>query len=229
MAAQETRISLGQFGYWQRGNSARIRGHRGFERANLSSVKKYIRQVQKVYRAALVKDLPNALQSFISSQLHEGNMPWDTGNLHDSIAGAIVYKNDGGANVLGRTVIAKPVAREKQKWGLSLGGIERDQEIRAYTGFGKHYAESFRDDASRSLHSADAARYDLQIYLEATIPYALPLEYQSGFNYHWFTDLSGIFADYIRVRTGIIVDQTNKKAIFNEGFTEWGVQAEIGF
>lgn len=227
MATSSTRISLGHLGFWQRGNSVRVRGHKGFERVG-PKVKRYIQQVQVAYRTAIAKGLPKALQSFMDTQLRVGTMPWETGNLHDSMAGVIIYKNAGGAYTIGKVVTAKPVASQPQKWGASLGGFDKDFSGKRYVGYGRSYAKLFKDDAEDSLGAGALMNYDLQIFLEATIPYASPLENNPGPCEMWLTELSDTFTDYIRLRTGIIVDRKNKTDILG-GFTEWGIQAEIGF
>ena len=226
-----TRITpFGSLGYWTNGKVVRIRGRKGFEKINSFYVRNYIRNLERFVKDTLHHKLPAFVQSFLNSKIVKGSIPWDTGNLHDSIVGAVVYhKENGGVSLAGgKAFHTKPVARKPQHWGLDLGGYEEhilrgaNRKYAMYQGYGKEYAANYQE-AIRDPEEI-VARGDVVVVLEATIPYAIQTNDNEGPLMGWFNDLSEMFENQLSQEVGVIASEVST----DEGI-EYGIATQIGF
>ena len=220
---------FGFLGYWTDGKVVRIRGRKGFEKTNSFYVRNYIRNLEGLVKDTLHLKLPTFVQSFLNTRVVKGTIPWDTGNLHDSIVGAVVYRKESGGVSLagGKAFHTKPVARRPQHWGLDLGGYDehliRDNYRRGvmYQGYGKNYA-AYYQEAIRDPTEI-ASKGDVVVVLEATIPYAPYTNDNEGPLMGWFNDLSEMLEDQLRQELGIIAHD------IKDGSTGHGIATQIGF
>lgn len=226
-----TRITpFGNLGYWTNGKVVRIRGRRGFEKINSYYARNYIRNLEKRVKDILHHKLPTFVQSFLNTRVVMGTIPWDTGNLHDSFVGAVVYRKGEGEYSLagGKAFHTKPVARKPQHWGLDLGGYDEhfvfDTHRRStmYQGYGKEYAANYQ----QAIRDPDeiVAQGDVVVVLEATIPYAIQTNDNEGPLMGWFNDLSEMFENQLRQELGVIASEVST----DEGI-EYGIATQIGF
>lgn len=223
-------MPFGGLGYWTNGKLLRIPGRKGFENINSFYGQRYIKNVEKRVKDILHHKLPTFVQSFLNSKIVKGSIPWDTGNLHDSIVGAVVYRKENGGVSLagGKAFHARPVARKPQHWGLDLGGYEEhivhgaNRRARMYQGYGKEYAayyqEAIRDPEEIVLEN------NVVVVLEATIPYAIRANDNEGPLMGWFNDLSEMFENQLRQELGVIASEVST----DEG-VEYGIATQIGF
>lgn len=220
---------FGGLGYWTNGKVIRIPGRRGFEKINSFYGQRYIKNLEKRVKETLHHKLPSFIQTFLNTRIVVGTIPWDTGNLHDSIVGAVVYRRGEGEVSLagGKVFHTTPVAKKPQHWGLSLGGYEKHLVYnekggaRMYRGRGKNYAANYQEamrDPDEIVSSGDVV-----VVLEATIPYATYTNDNEGPLMGWFNDLSEIFEDQLRQELGIIAHD------IKDGGIEHGIATQIGF
>lgn len=221
---------FGFLGYWTDGKIVRIRGRKGFEKTNSFYARNYIRNLEGLVKDTLHHKLPTFVQSFLNSKIVKGSIPWDTGNLHDSIVGAVVYRKENGGVSLagGKAFHARPVARKPQHWGLDLGGYEEhilrgaNRRATMYQGYGKEYAANYqyaiRDPEEIVLEN------NVVVVLEATIPYAIQANDNEGPLMGWFNDLSDMFEEQLRQELGAIASEVST----DEG-VEYGIATQIGF
>lgn len=223
-------IPFGGLGYWTNGKVLRIPGRKGFEKVNSFYGQRYIKNLEKFVKDTLHHKLPTFVQSFLNSKVVKGSIPWDSGNLHDSIVGAVVYRKENGGVSLagGKAFHARPVARKPQHWGLALGGYDEHlvrgayRRSSMYQGYGKEYAANYqyaiRDPDEIVLEN------NVVVVLEATIPYAIQANDNEGPLMGWFNDLSEMFENQLRQELGVIVSEVST----DEGI-EYGIATQIGF
>ena len=220
---------FGFLGYWTDGKIVRIRGRMGFEKTNSFYARNYIWNLERFVMDTLHHKLPKFVQSFLNTRVVKGTIPWDTGNLHDSFVGAVVYRKGEGEYSLagGKAFHTKPVARKPQHWGLDLGGYDEhfvfDTHHRSvmYQGYGKEYAANYQQairDPDEIVSSGDVV-----VVLEATIPYASYTNDNDGPLMGWFNDLSEMFEDQLRQELGIIAYD------IKDGSTGYGIATQIGY
>lgn len=226
-----TRITpFGNLGYWTSGKVVRIPGRKGFEKVNSFYARNYIRNLEGFVKDTLHHKLPTFVQSFLNTRVVKGTIPWDTGNLHDSIVGAVAYRKGEGEYSLagGKAFHTKPVARKPQHWGLDLGGYEEhilrgsNRKYTMYQGYGKEYAANYQ----QAIRDPDeiVAKGDVVVVLEATIPYAIQANDNEGPLMGWFNDLSDMFENQLRQELGVIASEVST----DEGI-EYGIATQIGF
>lgn len=221
---------FGGLGYWTNGRVVRIPGRRGFEKINSFYAQRYIKNLEKRVKETLHHKLPTFVQSFLNTRIVKGTIPWDTGNLHDSIVGAVVYRKGEGEYSLagGKAFHTKPVARKPQHWSLDLGGYEEhilrgsNRKYTMYQGYGKEYAANYQ----QAIRDPDeiVAKGDVVVVLEATIPYAIQANDNEGPLMGWFNDLSDMFENQLRQELGVIASEVST----DEGI-EYGIATQIGF
>lgn len=220
---------FGFLGYWTDGKVVRIRGRKGFEKVNSFYGQRYIKNLENHVKETLHLKLPTFVQSFLNTRVVKGTIPWDTGNLHDSIVGAVAYRKGEGEYSLagGKAFHTKPVARKPQHWGLDLGGYEEHlvygthHRAIMYQGRGKKYA-AYYQEAIRDPTEI-VSKGDVVVVLEATIPYAPYTNDNEGPLMGWFNDLSEMFEDQLRQELGIIAHD------IKDGSVGHGIATQIGF
>lgn len=220
---------FGFLGYWTDGKVVRVRGRRGFEKINSYYARNYIRNLERFVKDTLHHKLPIFVQSFLNTRVVMGTIPWDTGNLHDSFVGAVVYRKGEGEYSLagGKAFHTKPVARKPQHWSLDLGGYDKDfvsdthRRSTMYQGYGKEYAAYYQE----AIRDPDeiVAKGDVMVVLEATIPYAPYTNDNEGPLMGRFNDLSEMLEDQLRQELGIIAYD------IKDGSTGYGIATQIGF
>lgn len=221
---------FGFLGYWTDGKIVRIRGRKGFEKTNSFYARNYIRNLEGLVKDTLHHKLPTFVQSFLNTKVVKGTIPWDTGNLHDSIVGAVAYRKGKGEYSLagGKAFHTKPVARKPQHWGLDLDGYDEHlvfgtyHRAIMYQGYGKEYAANYQK-AIRDPEEI-VAKGDVVVVLEATIPYAIYTNDNEGPLMGWFNDLSEMFENQLRQEVGVIASEVST----DEGI-EHGIATQIGY
>ena len=221
---------FGYLGYWTNGRIVRIPGRKGFEKINSYYVKRYIKQVQEMASGVLHSKLPSFIKRFMDTAIVPGNIPWETGNLHDSIVAAVAYKKNSGSYSLagGSAIHPHPVAHKKQRWGISIGGYEehvvkgKHNRSLYYEGYGKEYAANYQDFARDP--ESNVIGTDIVIYFEATIPYSVPLE-EDGPEAGWFDQLTEMFVDKLRTEVNVVTQNFDDFG----GAMAYGIQYQIGF
>lgn len=221
---------FGFLGYWTDGKVALIRGRKGFQKINSFYVQRYIKNLEKRVKDTLHYKLPTFVQSFLNTRVVKGTIPWDTGNLHDSIVGAVAYRKGENEYSLagGKAFHTKPVARKPQHWGLDLDGYDEHlvfgthHRAIMYQGYGKEYAANYQQ-AIRDPEEI-VAKGDVVVVLEATIPYAIRANDNEGPLMGWFNDLSDMFESQLRQEVGVIASEVST----DEGI-EHGIATQIGF
>jgi hypothetical protein len=225
---------FGNLGYWTNGGSVRIPGRSGFESKNAYFVKQYVKKVKETAKNILNKQLPQAVRSFIDTQLTVGTIPWDTGNLHDSFVGAVAYKDSKGTVRLtngGQAIRARKMAYKMQHWSLDFGGLDQHNRGNYYSGYGHVYSQDYAESIKDKEDGVGTMGYDVAVYLEATVPYAYYLNESSKQCAGWFDDIATAFASRIRTEANIAADTVASMDIFGDTDTisGFGVMANIGF
>lgn len=197
----------GSNSYYKTGGSVRLPGKRGFQAYNEEYVRKYMEGVVNAEKKLLSRTLPRYFKSFLKNNLTMYDIPWDTGNLHDSFVASMSYTDyQGKYCTVGPYRPEPPAATAIQKWGAILGGMG-SPDGNHFKGWGKNYAQNLSDDISDDISFGDIDmvfhdskdKNNVTVFFGATIPYAAAVNDNTmSFEAGWFDEISKQFIDGLR-------------------------------
>lgn len=228
----------GQRAYWLSPNGmvVRLPGQKGFLSLNEKWVATYIEKLTQSLTTVLINKLRTSVRKFITQRV-VGNVPIDTGNMQDSIVGAVLYQGGKHNNWIGPSFYTlPPIAKKPQHWSEYMGGlisnyrkshVIRSKKGKRYSseyysgGWGYQYANAYikklRGRTAGNIE--DYTEGDIVALLSANIPYSAIVDS----NTNWFSHLASYFAGYIQQVVGIEVET------FSEVYGESNIFSPVGF